>query len=142
MNKSTLDVQSLNISDPTPNSFHIHQVTVTSSSSSYHPNLDAFNASLSLAGSVPYAQILIPPVHATKEATAVVDQTVQITDIGAFTAYNTALLDSVEVNVTVAGRTGLHEMKFPETTVNFNKTVTMKGRFNQSDSNIFLLTQH
>lgn len=95
--------------------------------SPYHPNLDAFNASLSLDGDKPYAYIEIPHVHATPQATTRVDQDVSIIDLAAFTDYTTAVLGSENVKVDVKGRTALHEMRFPDTTVNYDKTVSMKG---------------
>ena len=99
------------------------------SNNSYHPRLDAFNASLSLDGAnqPPYAYIELPAVHATKQATTYVNQTVQITDLDAFGAYSQQVLSSEEHKLNVKGKTTLHEMRFPTTTVNYDKTVTMKG---------------
>ncbi|MCJ1340282.1 hypothetical protein MMC09_005576 [Bachmanniomyces sp. S44760] len=127
INDSTLTVTSLVLSDPTPDSFHLVQTSTIGNGSPYHPQLDAFNASLSLDGGNPYAYVEIPHVHATASATSVIDQDVQITDLGAFTDYNVNVLNSEEVKVDVKGRTNLHEMRFPTTTVNYDKTTTMKG---------------
>lgn len=55
-----------------------------------------------------------------------------ITDLAAFTDYNIAVLGSETVKVDVKGRTALHEMKFPDTTVNYDKTVAMKGMQNRA----------
>lgn len=96
--------------------------------SQYHPQLDAFNASLSLDGGKPYAYIQIPQVHATKLATTIVDQDVQITDLHAFTEYNVNVLKNETVKVDVKGKTPLHEMRFPTSNVNYDETVTMKGQ--------------
>ncbi len=127
INDSTLTISSLILSNPKPDSFHLVQTSVIGNGSPYHPNLDAFNASLSLDGSGPYAYVEIPQVHATKQATSIIDQDVSITDLAAFTDYNIAVLGSETVKVDVRGRTALHEMKFPDTTVNYEKTVSMKG---------------
>ena len=127
VNSSTLDIQSLIITNPTNQSFHLHQTNIVKSTSKYHPQLDQFNASLSLEGSDPYADISIPPVHATGTATSTIDQDVQITNLDRFTEYSIALLNSEQVNLTVHGRTGLHEMRFPTTTVNYDKVVAMNG---------------
>ena len=51
----------------------------------------------------------------------------QIADLEAFTNYNILLMTREEVKVDVDGRTNLHEMKNPVTTVNYRKTVTLKG---------------
>ncbi|KAL2053437.1 hypothetical protein ABVK25_006431 [Lepraria finkii] len=127
INGSTLTIQSLVLSSPTPDSFHLVQTSVIGNGSPYHPNLDAFNASLSLDGRAPYAYIEIPQVHATAQATTVVDQDVSITDLDAFTDYNIAVLQNEDVKLDVKGKTALHEMRFPTNTVNYDKAVTMKG---------------
>ena len=105
------------------------QTAVIGNKSPYHPDLDAFNASLSLAGGSPYAFVQIPKVHATKQATSIVDQDVAITDLMAFTDYTTQVLQSEDVRVKVKGRTALHEMRFPTTTVDYDKTATMNGTY-------------
>ncbi|KAL2047328.1 hypothetical protein N7G274_001349 [Stereocaulon virgatum] len=127
INDSTLTIQSLVLLNPTPDSFHLVQTSVVGNGSPYHPNMDAFNASLSLDGAAPYAYVEIPQIHATAQATTVVDQDVKITDLDAFNAYNVAVLQNENVKLKVKGRTALHEMGFPTATVNYDKSVTMKG---------------
>ena len=122
-------MQSLILSNPTPDSFHLVQTSVIGNGSPYHPNLDAFNASLSLDGGKPYAYIEVPAVHATAQATTVVDQDVTITDLDAFIDYNINVLQNAEVKLDVKGRTALHEMSFPTTHVDYDKTATMKGSY-------------
>ena len=128
------------LSNPTPNSFHLEQTAVISNNASYHPRLDAFNASLSLQGTGQqrnqqtyayrnFGQIEIPAVHAAKSAKVYVNQTVQITDQDALNAYTQHVLGSEVFNMSVKGHTKLHEMAFPVTTVNYNKTMLMKGTF-------------
>jgi len=102
-------------------------VSTSLNGSPYHPHLDAFNASLSLEGGNPYAYITIPALDAAANATIVVDQPVAIADLKAFTDYNIALLQNEKINIAVRGSTSLHEMKFPTTTVDFNKIVTING---------------
>ena len=129
VNASTLEVQSLVLTNPTPTSFYLKQVSITRSNSSYHPDLDAFNASLSLNGTgSPYAYITIPATHATAVAYSIVNQTVQIVDPVSFAGYTTALMNSEEVAVAVQGRTTLHEMRFPTTTVSYDKVTILKGK--------------
>lgn len=77
----------------------------------------------------PYAYVELPAIHATTKATSYVNQTVKITDLDAFMSYNNITLNNEEVKVAIRGRTALHEMKFPTTTVNYNKIVTLKGTF-------------
>ena len=127
IDNSTLNITSVSITNPTESSFLINQASLITSSSAYHPQLDAFNASLSLLGQAPYAYITIPALHATATATADVNQVVEIANLTAFTAFTTALLQNEMVSLQVSGNTGLHEMAFPETTVNYNKTVQLSG---------------
>lgn len=126
---SSLEIQSLTLSNPTPTSFHLEQDALLTNHNTYHPRLDAFNASLSVGGSdKPYAYIQLPAVHANETTTTHVDQEVQITDMNAFVDYNTQLLTKGSVDLVVKGRTKLHEMRFPVTTVDYRKTGTMKGK--------------
>ena len=138
MNKSTLTVTALALSNPKPNSFHLYQKSTIGNPSSYHPRLDAFNASLSLHGGKPYGIVTLPHVHATKEAYTIVDQDVAITDMEAFTAYSAAVLGSDQVKLDVKGRTALHEMRFPTTHVDYHKTATMAGESCQYHLLLFL----
>ena len=136
ISKSVLTVNSLEISNPTSTGFHLKQNSTIVNNTPYHPQLDAFNASLSLHGGAPYAYIEIPHLHATQQGSNLVDQDVSITDLEAFTAYNVAVLNDESVQVDVVGKTWLHEMDFPDTTVNYNTTTTMKGLNKLSGFNV------
>ena len=129
INKSTLEIQSQIISNPTPNSFHLEQTAIIGNHFRYHPRLDAFNASLSVDAPVvrPFAYIELPAIHATNSATSYVNETVQIANMEEFVNYNTLVMLSEEVRLAVRGRTGLHEMKYPKTMVNYQKIAQMKG---------------
>ena len=118
------------LSNPTPDSFHLKQTAVLGNKTPYHPRLDAFNASLSLAGPVikPYAYVNIPAIFASDPATTVIDQDVKITDNVQFANYTATVLSSESLSLSINGRTKLHEMSFPDTMVNYDKVVTMKGR--------------
>ncbi|KAL8811072.1 MAG: hypothetical protein Q9223_007611 [Gallowayella weberi] len=129
VNKSTLEIQSLTLSNPTATSFHLEQTARLTNHNRYHPRLDAFNASLSVGGAEDrtFAYIQLPAVHAAETTYTHVDQDVQITDMPAFIDYNTQLLTRDSVDLVVKGRTQLHEMRFPVTKVDFHKTINMKG---------------
>ncbi|KAL8885457.1 MAG: hypothetical protein Q9215_006697, partial [Flavoplaca cf. flavocitrina] len=129
INDSTLEIESLTLSNPNPNSFHLQQTAKLTNHNRYHPRLDAFNASLSVGGAEnkPYAYIELPAVHATETTYTNIDQEVQITDMDAFIDYNTQLLTQESVDLVVKGRTKLHEGRLPATTVDYEKTITMKG---------------
>ncbi|KAG8531396.1 uncharacterized protein KY384_003025 [Bacidia gigantensis] len=110
INDSALEVSSLEFSSPTPNSFHLRQNATIVNKSSYHPNLDAFNATLSLQGGKPYASVEIPKLHATERAISIIDQDVTITNLEEFTRYTAAVLGGEEVKIEVRGRTGLNQI--------------------------------
>ncbi|KAL8966197.1 MAG: hypothetical protein Q9183_003479 [Haloplaca sp. 2 TL-2023] len=128
---SSLEIQSLTLSDPKPNSFHLKQTAILENHSNYHPRLDAFNASLSVDGAEdkPYAFIELPAVHATETATTMIDQDVEITDMEAFIGYNIQLVTKESVDLVVKGRTDLHQTALPTTTVDYDKTITLPGKF-------------
>ena len=120
----------MEVSDPTPSSFHLKQTATLGHITKYHPNLDAYNASLSLdvPGAKPFTYIPIPALRSVRNGTPVnVDADTEIADLDAFTVFNKALLASETLKIRVQGRTGLHEGKFPTAHVNYNHTVTMKG---------------
>ncbi|KAL9002360.1 MAG: hypothetical protein Q9180_009980, partial [Flavoplaca navasiana] len=76
INDSTLEIESLTLSNPNPNSFHLQQTAKLTNHNRYHPRLDAFNASLSVGGAEnkPYAYIELPAVHATETTFTNIDQ--------------------------------------------------------------------
>lgn len=118
----------MELSDPSPSSFHLKEKLIIGNHNTYHPRLDAFNTSLSVHGThKPFTYVELPAIHATEEVISYVDQRVQIVDVEAFTNYNTLLVTSEEVQVDINGRTDLHLMRNPVTTVDYRKTVTLKG---------------
>ena len=94
----------------------------------YHPTLDAFNVSLSQAGQQTYGLLELPASQSGDEVPTHVEQTVQITDVDAFTQYNLALLTSEIFTPRINGSTWLHEGSLPATYVNFDKSISMKGK--------------
>ncbi|MCJ1474977.1 hypothetical protein MMC13_003637 [Lambiella insularis] len=136
INNSTLNITSVDISNPTETSFVLAQDSFIINDSAYHPQLDAFNASLALQGEAPYAYVTIPALHATATAESDLQQTVQITNLTAFTAFTTALLGNDMVNMEVHGSTGLHEMAFPATTVDYDKIMPLTGMSSLSGFNV------
>ena len=97
------------------------------SESSFHPTLDAFDAALSLAGLAAFGTVTLPSIRADGNVPVRVQQTLNITDVDAFTAYNKAVLGGATFAQTVAGETWLRQGGLPATKVTYNKTVTMNG---------------
>lgn len=77
-------------------------------------------------------------MHATETATTHLDQEVQVVDLEAFIDYNTQLWTNSSVDLVIKGRTKLHEMKFPTTTVDFHKRIDMRG---ESRYRVYLFMQ-
>lgn len=130
VNDSTLNVTSMVIADPTPNSFHLTQTQVIGSHSSYHPKIYSFLASVSLLGSAhAFASVQVPEVQSKDGAEVNVDQDVDLSNADAFGDFAQAVMLNEEVEMNIYGRPGLKEGGLPKTTVTYNKTVTMKGKW-------------
>lgn len=130
VNKSTLTIKEMKITDPTPEGFKIHLIQEIGSDSKYHPWLDAFDASISLdddKNSKPFATFKVPKVKSKDGAVVEINQDVKLADVGAFTAYSKAVVKNKEVKLKVDGRTGLKQGSLPKKDVDYNKIVTMKG---------------
>ena len=114
--------------EPTPTSIRLIQDALTHSYNTYHPYLDPFDASLSLAGHAPYGMVRFPGTQSGTSVPGHVDQIMQITNLTAFTEYNTALLNSETVTSRLNGSTWLHEMALPATNVAYDKSPTLTGK--------------
>lgn len=127
---STLNITSMSIESPTPNSFHLVQTQVIGSHSSYHPKIYSFLASVSLLGSAhSFIDVQVPEVQSKDGAVVNVDQVVDVTNGGAFGDFAQAVMLNEEVDLNIYGRPDLREGSLPKTTVTYNKTVTMNGKF-------------
>ncbi|KAI9828748.1 MAG: hypothetical protein M1832_001853 [Thelocarpon impressellum] len=131
VNKSTLSVEAMVLTDPTPTSFRLHQEQTLRSGSMFHPLLDAFNASLFLESSLPdikpFAQVLVPSLTALAVAPVVIDQVVEITDMAIFTEFTKLTLKSETFRLGVRGRPVLHQGKLPAKQVDYNQVIELKG---------------
>ncbi|EER29402.1 hypothetical protein D8B26_008116 [Coccidioides posadasii str. Silveira] len=128
VNRSTLEITEMEITDPAPESFHIRLTQVIGSKSKYHPILDAFNADVSLPDNEqPFLKLDVPSVKAVDGAVAKIDQDVSLPNADAFAAFSLAVMKQEDVSMIIHGRTGLREGSLPKTTVNYDKTVTLKG---------------
>ncbi|KAJ5390826.1 uncharacterized protein N7496_001894 [Penicillium cataractarum] len=148
VNDSTLNVTSMVIADPTPDSFHLTQTQVIGSHSSYHPKIYSFLASVSLLGAASaFTSVQVPEVQSKDGAEVNVDQVVDLSNADAFGDFAQAVMLNEEVEMNIYGRPGLKEGGLPKTTVTYNKTVTMKGLnklngFDVTDFHILLETQN
>ncbi|PYH76525.1 hypothetical protein BO82DRAFT_359052 [Aspergillus uvarum CBS 121591] len=127
INKSTLNITSMAISDPTPNSFHLRETQVIGSSSAFKPNIYSFSAAISLLGGAPFITVQIPKFKAHDGVQVDVDQDVNITDVAAFTEFSKAVMLNEEIQMNVYGKADLKEGSLPKTKITYNKTTTIKG---------------
>ncbi|KAJ5124073.1 uncharacterized protein N7515_007898 [Penicillium bovifimosum] len=128
VNDSTLQIKSMIISDPTPESFHLDQQQILGTDSSYHPKIYEFDAEVSLGGADgPFATVTVPEVKSKDGAEIHVVQKVDLTDVDAFGDFNVAVMLQEELDLRIKGKPGLKQGGLPKTHVTYDKTVTMKG---------------
>ncbi|CAG7915748.1 unnamed protein product [Penicillium olsonii] len=128
VNDSTLDIKEMVISVPTPDSFHLSQKQILGSDSSYHPQIFAFDAAVSLGGgAAPFTTVTVPGVKSNDGVEINVDQDVDLSDSDAFGDFATAVMMKKEVLLNIYGRPKLQQGSLPKTTVTYNKTVAMNG---------------
>ena len=121
----------MELTNPTGESFHLHQNQVLHSYSQYHPHLDGFNASLFLEDTepniIPFAYVQVPPVQALSSAPVTIDEDIQITNLAQYTLFTKMVLTNEEYRLAIRGRPVLHEERYPARAVNYNQVITMKG---------------
>ena len=146
INASSLNLVSLELSEPASESIRFKQKATLGSKSSFHPDIDSFNASLSIdePNAKPFAALRIPDLKNVRDGTVIdVDQQEHIHNVTAFTEFNKVLLANETVKLWVKGKPKLHEGKLPTQNVDFNDVVHMKGfnglqGFNLTSFNILL----
>ncbi|EDU50567.1 conserved hypothetical protein [Pyrenophora tritici-repentis Pt-1C-BFP] len=97
------------------------------SDSSYHPEIDAFRAGLSLEGQEPFLYLNVPKAKSEKETRITIDQDVKLASLAAFSNYTKTVLGSESFDLRLDGKTNIHLSGLPTMDVNYNKIITMKG---------------
>lgn len=128
VNKSTLDITRMEISNPTPDSFHLAQAQTLGSKSFFHPTIFSFGAAVSLAGSFrSFGSVTVPQVKAENGVTVRIDQDLRVTDKTALVDFaKTALLNET-VGLNVHGKPKLRLGALQKIKVTYDKTVRIKG---------------
>ncbi|KAB8074163.1 hypothetical protein BDV29DRAFT_125796 [Aspergillus leporis] len=125
---STLEIKSMVISDPAPSSFQLNQTQVLGTHSIFHPNIYAFDATVSLLGAaVPFSTVRVPQVKSNDGVEVPVNQRVELSDVSAFGDFATAVMLNEEIKLNIYGKPDLKQGGLPRISVTYNKTVTMKG---------------
>ncbi|KAJ6016293.1 hypothetical protein N7540_010884 [Penicillium herquei] len=128
INKSSLEVTSMVISNPTADTFYLNQTQTIINHASYHPKLYAFEAAVSMLGlTSTIAKVLVPTSHANNGAEVHIAQTVNITDSTEFDYFAAYLLGLEEFALNIYGKPHLKEGSLPKISVTYNQTVVMKG---------------
>jgi hypothetical protein len=129
INDSTLEIKEMIISDPTPESFVLDQTQVIGTHSIFHPTIYAFDATVSLLGAASaFATVRVPQVKANDGTVVHISQSLDLSDVGAFGGFATAVMQNEEIKLNIYGKPDLKEGGLPKTDVTYNKTVTMKGK--------------
>lgn len=128
INDSTLEIREMIISDPMPESFFLNQTQVIGSDSMFHPTIYAFDAAVSLVGAASaFATVRVPQVKANDGTVVHISQSLDLTDVGAFGGFATAVMQNEEIQLNIYGKPDLKQGGLPKIGVTYNKTVTMKA---------------
>jgi hypothetical protein len=128
VNDSKLHVTSESILNPAPDAFDLDLTSELETSSKYHPQLSAFEASLYLQDSdVPFASFNTPAMKANNGTVSHVQQRVEIQNQTEFTRYAMLTLASESYTVFLRGNGGLQQGDLPKTNVDYNQEIELKG---------------
>ncbi|RMY64221.1 hypothetical protein D0863_09985 [Hortaea werneckii] len=130
INSATLQITSQEVLNPTPDHVDVSLTSRFITDSSYHPDLKAFNASLYLEGrDKPFINLGIPDIDGAKNGTVVQvdEEAAVIGNRDEFERYCQTTLGSAEYTVFLTGSGGLKQGGLPNTNVDYNNSVTIKG---------------
>lgn len=117
------------ITEPSPQGFRLNQTQLLGSGSIFHPKIYSFDANVSLAGSEPFATVIVPQVKGKDGTEIIVEQWVDLSDADEFGDFSTAVMMNEEFQMNIYGRPHLKLGELPTIHVDYNKTVTMKGKW-------------
>lgn len=131
VNDAQIQLVSMSIENPTPESVDLSFKQVFNTNSSYHPTLYPFNASFYLLDqqySVPFGSIETTEIRASNGAgTDFPLQRMNISQMDRFTKYVSTTLSSEEFTIALRGHGDLKEGALPKTSITYDKNITMKG---------------
>lgn len=128
VNDSKLHVTAESILNPAPDAFDLDLTSELETHAKYHPQLDAFEASLYLQDSdVPFATFTTPAMKANNGTVSNVQQRVQIQNQTEFTRYAMLTLASETYTVYLRGNGGLKQGSLPKTNVDYNQEIELNG---------------
>lgn len=140
VNKSQIEVTSMSITKPTPNTAEVALTEVFLSNSSKSATLSAFTASLYLLGrDAPFINLNIPKLTGKNGTEVQIAQQINITDLSEYTRYVETVLASEQYTMVLEGSGGLKMGSLPSTTVHYNKNISMAGKWFESNITVLKL---
>jgi hypothetical protein len=143
LDDAVLTIEGIRVTQPQSNSVYTEINSTIRSGGGIQATIEGFNATLYLEDKLPhtpFAYIQMPETSSAELQTVNVSQLLTITDMQAYTDYNTWALLNKTFRMTVSGETYVHVGKFPAYKVNFQKTVNVTGRFLITLDTLHLLT--
>lgn len=127
---STLEITKMDIMDPTPDSLRLNITQELGTDSSFHPKFDEWDATVLIGGSeAPFMNLKVPAFQANDGTEILIEQKVNLDDVDAFSEYSKAVMLNETVSLIIRGNPKLQEGALPKIDVDYDKTITMKGRF-------------
>ena len=133
LDAAELTLDSISITNTQSNSYQMAINSTIRTDGSVHAVIDGFVGIMyleDLQPQTPFSTLNFPQTTSDSYQTVNVDQHVEITDMKAFTVFNTWLLEKESLRVTMSGDTFIHvngiSRAYPAT---FKKTLTLKGMF-------------
>lgn len=130
----------MSITKPTPKTSDVSLTEIFLSNSSHTATLEAFTASLYLLGrNTPFINLNIPKIQGKNGTEVTIAQQINITDQSEYTRYVETVLGSEQYTMVLKGSGGLKLGSLPSTTVNYDKNITMAGKYHElgvEDTNV------
>jgi hypothetical protein len=129
VNDAKVTINSLHLSNPTPDGFQLAINTTFASNPMYKANLNAFNASLYLPGSdVSFVEVEVPASVSGAKTDLIIDQRVHLDHPEEITKYSIVTFANESYSYDLKGKGHLRLGGLPKISVKYDKTVTQQGR--------------
>ncbi|KAI9903075.1 hypothetical protein N3K66_002427 [Trichothecium roseum] len=131
INDAKLEIQNVRILDTESDAFTMEVESTITTDGSVHADIDAFRGDMYLEGAdpyVPFASLDFPKTNSDKHQDVDISQSVDITDMDAFTNFNIEFFQKESVDITIKGKTKVKPSGLDrKSKVDFKKTLETKG---------------
>jgi len=128
VNDAAVTMNSLHLSNPSPDGFDLAINTTFSSNPMYKANLDAFNSSLYLPGSdIPFVSVTVPGSTSGASTELIINQRVVLEHPEEITRYSIITFSNETYSYYLKGKGHLKLGPLPKISVKYDKTVEQKG---------------